>query len=72
MSKFDAGYRGIDQGVKVIATRGKGAKQQYRLQWEKRPAKETCWVSKKLLSKRLLQEYKELQAATAKDFPSRT
>ncbi|KAK8121322.1 hypothetical protein PG999_005442 [Apiospora kogelbergensis] len=71
VSKFDADYRGIDQGVKILGTRGKGAKQQYRLQWEKRPAKETCWVPKKLISKRLLQEYEEAQAATAKELPPR-
>ena len=46
---FEATYQGLNEGIDVLASRMRKGKQQWRVHWHGRPAREDCWVDGKLM-----------------------
>jgi hypothetical protein len=50
LRNFEAGYRGFNEGVDVLATRLAAGKRQYLLHWHGRPSKEDSWEDEDRMS----------------------
>jgi hypothetical protein len=56
--QFEESYQGVKEGVKVLRTRIRNGKVEYRLHWDGRPKSEDWWVAEKDLHPKLIEEYK--------------
>lgn len=50
MRKFEDTYRGLDEGIDILASRTRKVKQQYRVHWHGRPAREDGWADERLVN----------------------
>jgi hypothetical protein len=56
---FEATYQGLNEGIDVLASRARKGKQQWRVHWHGRPAREDCWVDGKLMDPTRLDKVRE-------------
>ncbi|KAI3328240.1 hypothetical protein F4824DRAFT_506790 [Ustulina deusta] len=64
VQSFEENYTGISLGVdKVLATRKRRGKIEYRIRWLGRPVEEDTWVSEKQMSSELVKKHKPTKAA---------
>ncbi|KAJ3573686.1 hypothetical protein NPX13_g4609 [Xylaria arbuscula] len=64
VQSFEEDYTGISLGVdKVLATRKRHGKVEYRIRWMGRPVEEDTWVSEKQMSPELVKKHKPTKAA---------
>ncbi|KAI0804888.1 hypothetical protein GGR55DRAFT_304735 [Xylaria sp. FL0064] len=62
---FEENYTGISLGVdKVLATRKRHRKVEYRIRWVGRPEDEDTWVAEKHMSPKLVEKHKPKKAAS--------
>ncbi|KAI6082452.1 hypothetical protein F4821DRAFT_247161 [Hypoxylon rubiginosum] len=59
LQKFEAEFKGFHLGVKVLGTRRRNRKMEYRVRWNGRPAGEDRWVPERQMNPDLVKEYKE-------------
>ncbi|KAI0388173.1 hypothetical protein F5Y17DRAFT_453928 [Xylariaceae sp. FL0594] len=64
IQNFEKSYTGFDLGVeKVLATRKRHGKTEYRIRWAGRPEDEDTWVREKRMSHELIEKHKPKNAA---------
>ncbi|KAI1181652.1 hypothetical protein F5B17DRAFT_444851 [Nemania serpens] len=64
VQSFEENYTGISLGVdKVLATRKRHGKVEYRIRWLGRPVEEDTWASEKQMSPELVKKHKPTKAA---------
>ncbi|KAI3331203.1 hypothetical protein F4824DRAFT_504220 [Ustulina deusta] len=64
VQSFEENYTGINLGVdKVLATRKRHGKVEYRIRWVGRPVEEDTWASEKQMSPELVKKHKPTKAA---------
>ncbi|KAK5633491.1 hypothetical protein RRF57_009205 [Xylaria bambusicola] len=65
VQSFEENYTGISLGVdKVLATRKRRGKIEYRMRWFGRPVEEDTWVPEKQMSPELVEKHKPKKAVS--------